>query len=286
MITRRRPEEFTLHERNGVMLGEWPTLATALGVDLALTTRSGGVSEGPYESLNLALHVGDDPEAVRENRRRAALAFGCAAGDMVFAGQVHGATAAEVRSDDRGRGLESERDAVLGVDALVTTDPSAVLVVMVADCVPMVLIDRVGHRMAGVHAGWRGTLGGVAESALDTLERLGADRGHVVAVLGPSVDAVRYQIGPDVASAVRTRLGARAEPLLRPDGDGHWRFDLEGALVAVLVEAGVRAERIVAAPMATGAGTPFYSDRAARPCGRFALLARLRPYDENAPTAL
>jgi hypothetical protein len=256
-----------------------------LGADLAITTNRGGVSQAPYDTLNLALHVGDVPEAVGENRRRAATAFGCEAGDLVFAEQVHGTSVAEVDGADRGRGFDQVGDAIAGVDSLVTADPSVVLATMVADCVPLALVDPVARRLASVHAGWRGALAGVGEAALDALERTGASRSHVVAVVGPSVAPARYQVGPDVADAARGRLGAAAEQFLEPDGDQHWRFDLAGALRALLVAAGVADDRIVAVPSATGPGSPFYSDRAARPCGRFALLARLHPYDEEAPPA-
>ncbi len=276
---------FVLSHGSGVTLAEWAGLGQTLHVDLAVTTREGGISIGPYESLNLAFHVGDDPDAVRENRARAARRFRCGADDLVFAEQVHGNTVAAVGRGDRGRGAFRVDDAIPGADALLTDDPELVLVTMVADCVPVALVDPVAGLLATVHAGWRGTLNGVAEATIDALEARGARRSRMVAVLGPAVGPDRYQVGAEVAEAAHHRLGQASERVLRPDGPGHWQFDLSGALQRVLTGAGLVADNVMACPRTTGPGTPFFSDREARPCGRFALLARLRPYDGQAHPA-
>ncbi|HEY6789537.1 MAG TPA: laccase domain-containing protein, partial [Trebonia sp.] len=115
----------------------WPAF-DGLGLDAVVTTRNGGVSQGPYASLNLGFHVGDDDKAVLENRRRAAAALGADLGDMVFCNQSHGRAVAVVTATDRGRGTLSLADAIDSTDALVTTEPGVALVVMVADCVPIV----------------------------------------------------------------------------------------------------------------------------------------------------
>ncbi|HCU94332.1 MAG TPA: hypothetical protein DHU96_17090, partial [Actinobacteria bacterium] len=135
-----------------------------------VTTRHGGVSSGAYATLNLGFHVGDDSEAVLENRRRAASALGADPGDFVFCDQAHGREVRVVSAEDRGRGARTLDDAIGQADALVTSDPGTVLVVMVADCVPIVLYDPVAHVLACVHAGWRGTVARVAEAALAYVE--------------------------------------------------------------------------------------------------------------------
>lgn len=282
-MSARPPGPFTLRRARGVTLGGWPGME-ALGVAAAVTTRRGGVSTGPYRSLNLGLHVGDDPAAVAENRRRAAGAFGCGVGDLVVAEQVHGAGVATVGAAERGRGARRAGDALAGADALVTADPAAVLMTLVADCVPVLLVDPAVPALSTVHAGWRGTVAKVTDAAVAALEALGARRERMVAALGPSVAPARYQVGDEVADALAASLGRRAGPLLAADGPGHWRLDLAGANRAALEAAGLRPGAIVGAPP-TGGGGPFFSDRAARPCGRFALLARLRPYDGTAPPA-
>src|ERR1700678_3353338 len=130
----------------------WPVF-DEFDVDVMVTTRQGGVSSGPYASLNLGLHVGDEPADVLENRRRAAAALGADLGDFVFCNQAHGREAKLITAADRGRGARALADAIAATDALVTGDAGVVLTVMVADCVPIVLYDPVAHVLAWVAAG-------------------------------------------------------------------------------------------------------------------------------------
>src|SRR6202035_5467304 len=130
----------------------WPAL-DASGADAAVTARSGGVSSGPYATLNLSLSVGDDPARVLENRRRLAAAFGARPGDFVFARPVHRAGVRVVGPADRGSGAVTVADAVPDTDALVTASPDVVLAILTADCVPIVLYDPVAGVLACVHAG-------------------------------------------------------------------------------------------------------------------------------------
>ena len=247
----------------------WPTFE-GHGVAAVVTTRAGGVSEGPYATLNLGLHVGDDPQRVVENRRRAAAAIGLGLDDLVFCRQAHGRDVAVVGAGERGRGTRSDADAIAGVDALITRDPGVGLVVMVADCVPLVLFDPVTRTLATVHAGWRGTVARVVTAAL---EAMGGDPADVLAALGPAVPPERYQVGADVAEAARACFGDRTDAVLAPDATGAWRFDLWTANRLLLEDSGVR--QIAEDRSPTGPGTPYFSDRAERPCGRFAVLARL-----------
>lgn len=245
-------------------------------LDAFVTGRDGGVSAGAYADLNLSLGVGDDPGNVIENRRRAAAAAGADLEDMVFAHQVHGRDVAVVTEADRGCGTLSIDDAP-AADALVTAGPGHGLAVMVGDCVPIVLYDPVAHVVAAVHAGWRGTVARVTDAALDAMAGLGADPGRVLAGLGPAITADRYQVGDDVADAARVCLDGDVDGIVRPDGTGRWTFDLWEANRRLLVDAGVDPANIEVSPVGTGPATPFYSDRAARPCGRFAAIARLHP---------
>ncbi len=211
------------------------------GASVAVTTRNGGVSDPPYDTLNLGLHVGDRPADVAANRARAAAAFGVHLDDAVFARQVHGSAVAMVGPHDRGRGVASDEDAVPDTDVLVTTAPGITLVIMVADCVPLALVDPVAGVLAAVHAGWRGTAAGVAVSALGVMEVLGARPERVRAFLGPAVAPDRYQVSDDVYGA----LGAAAHPdplddgVARADGPGHWLVDLIAANSQQLRRAGV-----------------------------------------------
>jgi len=252
----------------------WP-IFDGLGLDAVITTRAGGVSRGRYTSLNLGLHVGDDPEAVLSNRRRAAATVGGTIDDLVFCQQVHGSQAAVVTGRDRGRGATSSSDAIAGADALITSVAGPVLVIMVADCVPLVLFDPVRRIVACVHAGWGGTVRAVTSAVVERLAGLGSDPADLVVGIGPSISPQRYQVGADVAEAVGTAFGPRAPELIRPAGTGAWTFDLWQANLIQLTSAGVPASRIQLAGLDTGPQTPFFSHRSEGPTGRFAVLARL-----------
>jgi YfiH family protein len=265
----------------------WPAL-DGLDAEILVTTRPGGVSAGPYASLNLSLSVADEPGAVLENRRLVAAALGTDPADFVFARQVHGARAQIVSAADRGRGARGHGDAIPDADALVTGDPGTVLAILVGDCVPVVLLDPAARVLACVHAGWRGTVGRVTAAALAAMATLGARPQNVLAGIGPAIAPARYQVGQEVADQVSRAFPGDPASLLRPDGSGRWLLDLWEANRRSLIEAGVPEHQIHLAAVPTGPATSpadpgtspaglFFSDRAARPCGRFALVARLAP---------
>jgi polyphenol oxidase len=200
-----------------------------------------------------------------------------------------------VSAADRGRGTLGLDDAVPDADALVTSDPGVVLAILVGDCVPVVLLDPVAGVLACVHAGWRGTVAGVTAAALAAMGTLGARPANVRAGIGPAIAPDRYQVGGEVAEQVRAAFGGDAANLIGPDGTGRYLLDLWAANRRALIEAGVPGEQVQIAAVPTGPGIPapgsaaippatapdglFFSDRTARPCGRFALVARLTPGD-------
>ncbi|HSZ38149.1 MAG TPA: polyphenol oxidase family protein [Acidimicrobiales bacterium] len=247
-----------------------------MGAEVAVTTRLGGVSKPPYDTLNLGLHVGDDPDDVVANRGRAASAFGVGLDEMVFARQVHGAEAECVDGTDAGRGSLTQEDAVADVDVLVSTTPGVTLAILVADCVPLALVDPEARVLAAVHAGWRGTASGVVGAALDAMARQGAEVARVRAWVGPGVAWERYQVTDDVRVGLEgaVRPAALDDGVARPDGPGHWLVDLAAANRQQLQLHGVPGGQISDCGVTT-ADERFFSDRASRPCGRFALMARL-----------
>lgn len=264
-------------ERSGLAVLTWSAF-DGHDIDAFVTTRDGGTSTGPYASLNLGLHVGDDERQVVRNRIRVADALDASLDDFVFCDQAHLPNVAVVTDEDRGRGTHSAADAIARTDALVTTAPGIVLVVMVADCVPLVLHDPVAGVLACVHAGWRGTVAKVTEAALTAMASLGARPRDVIAGIGPGIAPGRYQVGDDVADAAALAFGSFTSGVLRPDGTGKWLFDTWAANRLTLRQAGVREHNIHLARVPTGPDTgQFYSHRAEQPCGRFALVARLAP---------
>jgi YfiH family protein len=278
-MTTRAAIGYELRERGGLPVLAWPAF-DRYPVDALVTTRHGGVSAGDYATLNLSFGVGDRPEDVLENRRRAAAALGADLGDLVFGSQVHGAVARVVTRADRGAGAAVADAGVGEADALVTGDPGTALGAVVADCVPILLYDPGAHVIACVHAGWRGTVARVTDAALTAMATLGTRPGDVIAGIGPAIGPDRYQVGEEVAQAVRECFAEHASLVIRPDGTGRWLCDLWSANRLLLREAGVAGDRIHVAAVPTGAD--FFSNRVARPCGRFGVLARLRPRDGGA----
>jgi YfiH family protein len=245
-------------------------------VDAFVTTREGGVSQGPYTSLNLGLHVGDDDTHVLRNRVRVADALGASLDDFVFCDQAHRPNVLVVTDEHRGRGARSRTDAIPRTDALVTSVPGIVLVVMVADCVPLILHDPVAGVLACVHAGWGGTVRGVTSRAVEVMRELGSQPGDIIAGIGPAIPPDRYQVGEDVLAAAGDAFGDQIDQVIRPDGTGKWTFDLWRANTLQLSAAGVPEEQVHLSALGTGPNSHFFSHRAENPCGRFAAVARLR----------
>lgn len=276
-----------LLESGSLEIVRWPALDATGVIDAVVTTRHGGVSHGPYSTLNLGLHVGDDPANVVSNRQRAAAAIGLGLDDLVFCRQSHGANVAVVGACDRGRGTRNDSDAIEATDAVVTTDLGVGLVIMVADCAPIVMVDPVARVLACVHAGWRGTVAGVTGAAVGAMIEQGAEPSRLVVGIGPAVAAQRYQVGADVHDAVDAAFGERSSELVPPDGTGRWTFDVVAANRMALADAGVNPDNIHDTGIAdTGDSAggdmarhrpEFFSDRQTRPCGRFAVVARLLP---------
>jgi polyphenol oxidase len=248
------------------------------GVTAVVSTRHGGVSAGPYDSLNLGGHVGDDPAAVAENRRRLARALGV--DRLTVADQRHTATVAVIDAEVAGRGHDGVADAAAAfpaTDAMITSLPGAALAILVADCAPVVFFDPVRRATGVAHSGRAGTLRGVVPKTIEAMTAtFGSAPGDLLIGIGPAIGAASYEIGAAEASEVTTVFGAEAAQLLVPSRPGHATFDLTGAIRRQLAAAGVPSGNVYDLAIDTRTATDdFFSDRAARPCGRFAAVARL-----------
>ena len=251
--------------------------AASPGLLAGWTERRGGVSEPPYDELNLALHVGDDPDAVVENRRRVADSLGVELESFVVAEQTHGAAVHAATEADRGRGAFTRDDEVAGTDALITRTPGLVLAVMLADCAPLVLYDPATPAVGVVHAGWAGTVQHVAREAVEAMARsYGTDPASLVVAIGPSIGPGSYEVGSDVAERALAEFPGRE--VVRPRGDGKWLFDLWESNIADLESAGVRRENVELAGIDTYVSTDrIFSHRRGHPTGRFMAVASLGP---------
>lgn len=250
------PRQVTLSTVTRGPLRVYPIDVVApLGVDAFVTDRFGGVSAAPYDELNLALHVGDDLDDVAENRRRVGAAIGVSDDELVTVRQVHGIKIVEASRF-------SARD---DADGLVSSSNSLALAILVADCVPILLVDEASERFAVVHAGWRGLANGVLASAVSCFDAPRA----VHAFIGPSISVEGYQVGPEVAVHFERIPGA----LVHDAGDRSL-LDVRAVSSHQLLALGLKGANVSASTQVTDGGEQFYSDRAARPCGRFALVAK------------
>ena len=206
-------------------------LAGLDGVRHGFFTREGGVSGGLYASLNVGLGSDDIRDHVVENRRRATASFGLSAGALCTLHQVHGR--AVVRVD---RPLGDERPKA---DALVTATPGMMLGVLAADCAPVLFADPVAGVIGAAHAGWKGALAGVTDATIAAMEDLGAQRRDIVAVIGPCIAQVSYEVGPEFPAPFIADDGANVRFFGQSSRTGHFLFDLPAYLRARLDAAGI-----------------------------------------------
>ena len=232
---------------------------TGDGLIHAFTTRTGGVSDGPYESLNLTWSRGDDKASVAENRARVTRALEL--DRLVFANQVHGRTVLKVDA------APSEAWSAGEGDALMTDVPGLGLCAQCADCVPVLLFDPENRAVAAVHSGWRGAvqnITGAAVAAMTGAYRTRPER--LRAAIGPCVSAANYRVGPEVLDQFAAQFGALAGLAGARDEEGGAGLDVGEACRRQLLAAGVAADAITRIEACTFADDArfFSSRRAAR----------------------
>lgn len=228
-----------------------PSLAEISGVVHGFTTREGGVSEGPYASLNLSFSTDDTREAVRENRRRVLEALGRPDGAWISLRQVHSVDVVQVTAQ-AGRSIEA--------DGLWTRDRGAVVAVLIADCVPVLLADRAGTVVAAVHAGWRGTQAHIVKVMVKRLKDAGVDPADLVAAIGPAISLESFEVGPEVAQALEAAFPEPREAIRPGEGD-RFHADLWALNERDLLESGVPAHAIDVLRLDTLQRSELYSHR-------------------------
>ena len=201
---------------------------------IAESTRHGGVSLIPFASLNLGINTTDDPANVNENRRRFFTAIGADVSLFASSHQVHSTEILYVTEPGRFEGY----------DALITNQPGLLIGVTVADCVPVLLYDPANQAIAAVHAGWRGTVGGIVHKTLAAMQqRFGTVANHCYAHVGTCIDACSFEVGPEVANQFSALFK-------RADGRQYY-VDLKAANKQALLDFGIPAEQISVSPFST-----------------------------------
>lgn len=251
--------------------------ATGLVVH-GFTTRTGGVSDGPYRGLNTAFHVGDIDFHVQTNRALACNALGINPDHLVAGNQIHGDIVMIVGEQDKGRGALSEKDSLPDTDALVTGSAGVPLSSYYADCVPIFFLDPVNKVIALAHAGWKGT---VLKIGQKTVERMavvfGTDPRDCLAGVGPSIGPCCYEVDEQVAGQFRDSFSEFLD-LAESLSPGKWKLNLWEANRRVLLAAGLKSENILTARICTSCNSDlFFSYRAHNgKTGRMAALIMLR----------
>jgi len=223
---------FIENNYNGVVYMASPNI----GVRHAFTTRLGGVSDGIYESLNLAQRADDDFENVIENYERICEALGISTDDIVCSTQVHGTHIRVVSRDDRGKLFKQNPHEA---DGLITQTPGVALMVFTADCVPILIYDPVNRVAGAVHAGWRSTVANITGVAVEKMiSEFSCSPADINAAIGPCISKCCFETDSDVADALYDALDEDAESCLTKHGNKFF-VDLKKANHLLLKKAGL-----------------------------------------------
>lgn len=217
---------------------------SADGLAHGFTTRTGGVSEGAYTSLNLTRSRGDAPDRIAENRNRVRRALGL--DHLVLATQVHGRTVVRIDQPPKGEMPAGE------ADALITDQPGLGLVCQTADCTPILLFDPGHQAVAAIHSGWRGTVQNIVAATVDAMgEAYGSRPADLVAAIGPSISPANYRVGPEVIAEFETAFDDLAGIVSPRDGEGGAQLDVGLACHRQLLDAGIPGAQIDRSPLCT-----------------------------------
>lgn len=236
-----------------LLLPDWPAPAN---VRACVTTRAGGVSQAPFDSLNLGDHVGDEPAAVAENRRRLAGLYGIR---PAWLRQVHST-----------RVVEADPSKQPEADASWSATPGIACTAMTADCLPALFTDRTGTRVAAAHAGWRGLANGVLEA---TVASFGAPPGDILVWLGPAIGPGAFEVGEEVRDAFTSRHREAASAFVPGAQPGKLMADIYALARLRLASVGVQA--VYGGGLCTVSDSRWFSYRRAARTGRFASLVWL-----------
>lgn len=234
---------FELHEQNGLLWLDSGLLGQhGNAIRHGFSTRKGGVSPAPMDSLNLATGRGDGDECLRENYRRFCACVGTDMTRIAMTNQVHETTVRLCTAADAGKGLYRPRDYT--ADALVTAEAGLSLVVFSADCGMILLYDPVQKCVGAIHSGWRSCAGGIVEKTVRAMEtHFGSRPQNIVAAIGPCIGQCCFETDSDVADAMLAALGDDALPYLARRAP-KWHVDLAGLNRQWLLRAGLSPEHI------------------------------------------
>ncbi|MYL19103.1 peptidoglycan editing factor PgeF [Halobacillus litoralis] len=224
-----------------------------------ITTRNGGLSHGSYASMNMGLHVQDEKDLVIENRKLLADEIGIPLSRWVIGEQVHGTEAADAGSQPAGAGSKSLDTAVAGVDGLITKEKNLVLGAFYADCVPLYFFDPESQWIGIAHAGWKGTVHGMAGRMISALEEKGCSREDIQVVIGPCISPEHYEVDDNVIRHIPKHYH---ESCVSDKGGSRYQLDLKELNRQMLMEMGMQESAVQVSSACTyEKEDQFYSHR-------------------------
>ena len=240
------------HSANNLWYGTF-SIFPEVKVTHAISTKFNGVSDIVKGGLNLALHVGDNPEHVVENRKKFCEGLNLDISKMTTCQQVHGNSIACVTKDNIGAGAFSFKDTISDTDALITNVKEVSLSLFFADCTPIMIYDEEHHAIGVAHGGWRGTVGAIALHTVKAMaQAFETNPRKCVASVGPSIGACCYEIGDEVADKFKHTFKDRSDMILQKNtSTGKYHLDLCTANALMLIRAGLKPENIDFADVCT-----------------------------------
>ncbi|MEK5133973.1 peptidoglycan editing factor PgeF [Bacillus sp. FSL W8-0645] len=246
-----------------MMIHDWTNMTCSGKEVLAgFTTKNGGFSLSPYQSLNTGLHVGDDASSVQLNRQVIADAIAVPLSDWVFADQTHEDRIKKVTKEQRGRGSLHYHEALPGTDGLYTSEPNIMLALCFADCVPLYFLALQHGLIGTAHAGWKGTVKQIGAKMIDLwVNQEGAKTDQIQVVIGPSIGSCCYIVDDVVLNQVK-QLPFLTEDVYSEISQGQYKLDLKTLNKNVLLHAGMKEENIHVSSMCTSCNDQlFFSHR-------------------------
>ncbi len=243
----------------GIRILTSPAIRENHGIFIGFTSRDGGVSAGKFRSLNLSYKVGDESRNVARNRVLLGSSIGIPPDRWVAPRQIHGTHVKTVYDSDAGKGGVSEESAVSLADGLITSYKELALIVLVADCVPVLLFEHKCRVVAAVHAGWRGVLGGIAVSAVRKMRKYyGCGPSKISAILGPHIGPCCFEVGHDLAKRFEEEIG---QSVVRQREDDGYFVNLGKALSFQLEFEGLKPNHICFTGKCTCCEDDYFSYR-------------------------
>jgi len=264
--------EAVQNHAGGTVTVTFPRLGNSNAIKHAVTTRVGGVSRGIHQSMNLSFKVGDDSVNIEENRTLLSKVVGMDLNRIGYVNQVHSDRVLKLDAN-----FTPENGSLGEADGIISNEKNIPIMIMVADCLPVMFYDPIHKAIGLAHAGWRGTVSHVAVKTLLAMgEAYGTKAAEVRAVLGPCIGACCYEVGKDVEKEF-TNLFPWGNEVLEKSGKEHWKLDVSEANARQLLEIGVRDENLIRSRLCTIQNIDlFYSYRAEaspeKPTGRFGVL--------------